>query len=54
MEPHNFLGNFDKKEIYNTLRMPIGQKSNKIIITQDLAQEINKTKKTIITMIFTL
>ena len=47
MEPHNFLENLDKKEIYNTLRMPIEQKSNKIIITQNIAQEINKTNNEI-------
>ncbi len=28
MEPHNFLENLKRKEIYNTLRMPIEQKSN--------------------------
>ena len=27
MEPHNFLQNLNNKEIYNTLRMPIEQKT---------------------------
>ena len=28
MEPHNFPENLKRKEMYNTLRMPIEQKSN--------------------------